>query len=121
MDDPGETPVEGSYRFEHAAPSVFRGIAGILDSSGNYYGTLRDMVVDGETNTPDFSLTHFGTALPLHTRFHAIVDGTNGDTWLEPVDATLGRSRFTAEGRLCACRLRVRLPARFGPVDTRLR
>jgi len=50
---------------------------------------------------PDFRLTHFGNALPLKTRFHAKVDGTNGDTWLEPVDATLGRSHFTAEGRLC--------------------
>jgi hypothetical protein len=100
VDDPGETPVEGSYRFEHADLSVFKGIAGILNSTGKYQGVLRDMMVDGETDTPDFRLTHFGTALPLHTQFHAHVDGTNGDTWLEPVDAILGRSHFTAEGKI---------------------
>jgi len=100
VDDPGETPAEGEYRFDHADLSVFRGIAGILNSTGKYKGVLRELVVDGETDTPDFRLTHFGTAMPLKTRFHAKVDGTNGDTWLDPVDATLGRSHFTAEGEV---------------------
>ena len=100
VDDPGETPVAGDYRFEHANLGVFKGIAGTLSSTGKYQGVLRDLVVDGETDTPDFRLTHFGTALPLHTEFHARVDGTNGDTWLQPVDATLGQSHFTAEGQI---------------------
>ncbi len=100
VDDPGETPVAGNYRFERADLSVFKGIAGILSSTGKYEGVLRDLVVDGETDTPDFRLTHFGTALPLHTEFHAHVDGTNGDTLLQPVNATLGQSHFTAEGQI---------------------
>ncbi len=100
VDDPGETPLSGSYRFEHADLSVFKGIAGILESTGRYEGVLRDLVVDGQTDTPDFRLTSFGTAMPLHTEFHAHVDGTNGDTWLEPVNATLGQSHFTAEGKV---------------------
>jgi hypothetical protein len=96
--DPGESPIGGSYKLEHADLAAFKGIAGILDSAGRYGGTLRDLAVDGETSTPDFRLTHFGNALPLNTKFHATVDGTNGDTWLNPVDATLGRSHFTATG-----------------------
>ena len=98
--DLGESPLKGDYRFEHADLAVFKGIAGILSSTGHYEGTLRDLVVDGETETPDFRLTHFGAALPLTTRFHARVDGTNGDTWLEPVDATLGHSHFTVQGSI---------------------
>jgi hypothetical protein len=98
VDDPGETPVTGDYRFEHADLGVFKGIAGILDSTGKYQGVLRNIEVDGETNTPDFRLTHFGAAIPLHTHFHAIVDGTNGDTQLQAVDAVLGRSHFVVEG-----------------------
>jgi hypothetical protein len=98
--DPGETPVAGSYRFEHANLADFKGIAGILSSTGRYQGTLRDLTVDGQTETPDFRLTHFGNALSLSTRFHAIVDGTDGDTRLEPVDATLGRSHFTTQGQI---------------------
>jgi hypothetical protein len=38
--------------------------------------------------------------MPLETTFHATVDGTNGDTWLHPVRATLGQSHFTAEGEI---------------------
>ncbi|MGB8029046.1 MAG: AsmA-like C-terminal region-containing protein [Terracidiphilus sp.] len=100
VEDPGETPVEGGYRFEHADLAVFKGIAGILNSTGKYQGVLRNLEVDGQTSTPDFRLTHFGTAMPLETTFHATVDGTNGDTWLHPVRATLGQSRFTAEGQI---------------------
>ena len=100
VEDPGESPVMGDYRFEHADLSGFKGIAGILSSTGHYQGTLRDLTVDGETDTPDFRLNHFGTALPLHTKFHAKVDGTNGDTWLEPVEATLGHSHFWAQGQI---------------------
>jgi hypothetical protein len=98
--DPGESPIAGDYRLEHADLGTFKGIAGILDSTGHYRGTLRELVVDGQADTPDFRLTHFGNAMPLATRFHARVDGTNGDTWLEPVDATLGRSHFTAQGQI---------------------
>jgi len=98
--DPGESPVSGDYRFEHADLGEFKGIAGILSSTGHYEGTLRDLTVDGETDTPDFRLKPFDNALALHTKFHAKVDGTNGDTWLEPVDATLGHSHFTAEGQI---------------------
>jgi hypothetical protein len=102
--DPGESPVSGDYRFEHADLGSFKGIGGILNSTGRYDGTLRELVVDGQTETPDFRLTHFGYAMRLTTHFHARVDGTNGDTWLEPVDATLGSSHFTAQGQIVRVR-----------------
>lgn len=98
--DPGETAIQGDYTFDHADLASFKGIAGTLSSTGKYQGTLRDLNVDGDTQTPDFSLTHFGAAMPLQTHFHAEVDATNGDTWLEPVDAVLGRSHFTAQGQV---------------------
>ena len=98
--DLGDAPLRGEYRFDHADLSGFKGIAGILSSTGHYEGTLRDLIVDGQTQTPDFRLTHFGTALPLATRFHAHVDGTNGDTQLDNVDAMLGHSHITARGEV---------------------
>jgi hypothetical protein len=98
--DPGESAITGDYTFDHADLATFRGIAGILSSTGHYQGTLRDLTVDGETETLDFRLTHFGNPLPLHTRFHAKVDATNGDTRLDAVDATLGHSHFTAKGQI---------------------
>jgi hypothetical protein len=105
-DDPGETPIRGRYIFSHADLSTFRGIAGILSSNGNFEGTLRTVAVDGDADVPDFRLTHFGNPEPLHTHFHARVDGTNGDTWLDPVDATLGSSHIVTRGQI----VRIRRP-----------
>ncbi len=98
--DPGESPVAGHYQFDHADLSDFKGISGILSSTGDYAGTLRNITVDGETHTPDFGLTRFGNTMDLRTRFHAIVDGTNGDTHLDPVNATLGHSQIVARGQV---------------------
>ena len=100
VDDPGSSAIHGDYTFNHADLSVFTGIAGLLNSTGRYQGTLRDLIVDGQTQTPDFQLTHTGHTMPLTTTFHARVDGTNGDTWLEPVDATLAGSHFSAKGQI---------------------
>ena len=96
-DDPGLSPISGEYRFDHADLGVFRKIAGILSSTGKYQGELRRIEVDGETSTPDFRMAS-GNPVPLHTRFHSIVDGTSGDTYLQPVDARLANSRLVARG-----------------------
>jgi hypothetical protein len=98
VDDPRDTPVQGQYAFSNADLGTIRGIGGTLSSTGTYEGMLSNIVVDGTTDTPNFEIARSGHAMPLHTEFHAIVDGTNGDTHLEPVKATLGRSSFTAQG-----------------------
>ena len=100
LSDPGESPVAGQYSFDRADLSDIKGIAGILSSTGSYQGTLRDITVDGETDTPDFRLSQFDNSFDLRTKFHAIVDGTDGDTWLDPVNATLGQSPVSAKGQV---------------------
>ncbi|MGA2920519.1 MAG: hypothetical protein ABSE28_05400 [Candidatus Sulfotelmatobacter sp.] len=95
---PRDTPVQGDYSFSNADLSTIKGIGGILSSTGQYSGTLDDIVVDGKTDTPDFRIATSGHPVQLHTEFHAIVDGTNGDTYLKPVNATLLHSSFTANG-----------------------
>lgn len=95
---PGDTPVNGTYTFSHADLDPLKGIGGTLSSTGQYQGTLNNITVDGETDTPNFSLDTTGNPVPLHTTFHAIVDGTNGDTHLEPVDAMLLHSHIVARG-----------------------
>ena len=100
VDDPGDSPVGGQYTFQNANLGDFKGISGTLNSIGRYQGTLRNLVVDGTTDTPNFQLTHFGSPQVLHTQFHAYVDATNGDTRLDPVNATLGQSQFTVRGEI---------------------
>jgi len=97
-DDPGETPVEGNYRFQNADLSVFRGIAGTLSSEGNYRGVLDRMDVQGTTDTPDFMVKVSGNPVHLKTQFQAVVDGTDGNTLLQPVHVQFGHSQVVAQG-----------------------
>lgn len=99
-DSPGDSPVRGEYDFSHADLNTIKGIGGTLSSTGNYSGTLNNIVVDGETDTPNFSVDSGNHPMPLHTKFHAIVDGTNGDTYLQPVDAQLLHSHIVAIGQV---------------------
>lgn len=97
-DNPRDTPLDGSYEFTHADLSSIHGIGGILASTGKFAGTLGEIAVEGVTETPDFRLDVSDHALPLHTEFRAVVDGTTGDTRLEAVKARVGRSELTASG-----------------------
>lgn len=103
-DDPGQTPVEGAYQFRDADLSVFNGIAGKLASDGRYTGVLERLDVTGTTDTPDFRLESAGNRVPLKTEFHAIVDGTTGDTLLLPVKAQLGSSSLYCRGGITGTR-----------------
>jgi hypothetical protein len=101
-DDPGQTPINGSYDFKHADLSTIHGLAGMLESRGQFGGELDQIDVRGTTRTPDFQVTGAGLPIPLETRFHVLVDGTNGDTYLKDVEATLGTSELTASGAVLA-------------------
>jgi hypothetical protein len=98
LDDPRDTPVRGTYSFSNADLSTIKGIGGTLSSTGEYSGTLSNIVVQGKTDTPDFRIAISGHPVPLHTEFHAVVDGTSGDTYLKPVNATFLHTSFTATG-----------------------
>ncbi|MEO6806242.1 MAG: AsmA-like C-terminal region-containing protein [Edaphobacter sp.] len=97
-DNPRDTPLDGSYEFTHADLSSIHGISGILSSTGKFGGTLGEIAVEGVTETPDFRLDVSEHALPLHTEFKAVVDGTTGDTRLDEVKARVGQSELTASG-----------------------
>src|ERR1700736_2907935 len=45
--DPGQTPVSGTYKFEHAYLGVFGGIDGVLTSHDNFRGTLAQVETHG--------------------------------------------------------------------------
>jgi AsmA-like C-terminal region len=97
---PRDTAIEGNYSFTHADLGTLKGIGGILSSTGEYGGTLGRIEVEGKTDTPDFRVAVSGHPVPLHTDFHAIVDGTDGDTYLQPVKARFLHSSFTAQGKV---------------------
>src|SRR5580700_156591 len=98
--NPRGTPIQGDYSFTNADLGTLKGISGTLSSTGRYQGILERIVVDGETDTPNFKIAVSGHRVPLHTDFHAIVNGTDGDTYIDPVKARVLQSSFTAKGKI---------------------
>jgi hypothetical protein len=97
-DDPGQTPLAAEYTFDKADLGVFKGISGILSSTGKFGGVLENIEVEGKTSTSDFTVTIGGHPLDLETVFSATVDGTNGNTLLHPVTAHLLNTVIVAQG-----------------------
>ncbi len=99
-DDPGSTPVSGSYNYESANLGVFEGIAGTLSSKGKFGGTLGRIETEGAVNVPDFRVSGSKHTVQLSSEFRALVDGTNGDTYLQAVKSHFERTTALASGRV---------------------
>jgi hypothetical protein len=96
--EPGESPMGGKYTFSHADLSVFHGIAGILNATGQFTGQLDSIRTLGTAVVNDFRLTSANNPIPLTAHYDALIDGNNGDTRLQPVRARLGQTDFTTSG-----------------------
>ncbi|HEY1742067.1 MAG TPA: hypothetical protein VGG18_02805 [Granulicella sp.] len=97
-EEPRSTPLDGDYSFSDADLGTIKGIGGTLSSTGHFGGEFGNITIDGTTDTPNFSIDITNHPVPLHTKFHAYVDGSTGDTTLDPVQAHLLHSDFTARG-----------------------
>jgi len=95
---PARTPLAGSYVFANANLDTISGLAGTLRSTGTFQGPIDRIQVQGKTETPDFQVDVGGKPVPLTTQFTAIVDGSDGDTYLKKVDARILESDLTASG-----------------------
>jgi hypothetical protein len=116
--DPGATPLNGKYAFNNADLNTIKGIGGILTSTGEFTGSLAEIDVNGQASIPDFTIDIGGAPMPLKTKFHTVVDGTNGNTYLKKVTATLGESAIEAAG---AIESRPGVKGRFVDLDVAIR
>jgi AsmA-like protein len=97
---PARTPVNGKYRFDEANLDTINGLAGTLKSQGEFGGPLNRIQVQGTTDTPNFQVDAGGLPVPLSTRFTAVVDGSDGDTYLKQVDARFLNTELVAKGAI---------------------
>ena len=97
-DDVGKVTVSGDYLFQQADLGVFHGIAGLLSSSGKFSGTINRIEVQGLTDMPSFTVTSSSHRVQVKTQFHAVVNGENGDTFLQQVVATFWKTTVSSEG-----------------------
>ena len=95
-DSPRDTPVSGNYSFNNADLGTITGIGGILSSSGEYGGTLDNIVVDGKTDTPDFRVA---TAVPDGAPAYGVSRHCGRNHWRHlPSTGKSENSEFVAGG-----------------------
>jgi hypothetical protein len=95
---PATTPVTGRYVFANADLNTIKGLSGVLSSDGTFGGPLNRIRVQGTTDTPEFQVDAGGSPVPLKTTFTAVVDGSDGDTILERVEAKFLDTSMVAKG-----------------------
>ncbi len=98
--DHGKMPLSGQYAFEQADLDVFSLLGGTLSSQGKFSGILESIDVRGAVNVRNFYVKSSGHPVQLATKFHAIVNGTNGDTMIEPADTQFERTSIDSEGAI---------------------
>lgn len=101
-DNPGETAIAGSYTLKRARLDVFKAIAGTLSSQGEFSGALDRIEIKGRTETPDFEVKQAGHRVRLDTEFRATVNGTNGDVFLQSVNALIDRTAIQSQASVRA-------------------
>ena len=85
--EPGASPLSGSYTFGRANLGVFHGISGILSSQGKFTGTLGGVHCDSTASIAGFRVAGGSQSVDLSTAVHADVDAVNGDTFLRDVQS----------------------------------
>jgi AsmA-like C-terminal region len=98
--EPSLTPMNGKYEYTHADLGTFPGISGYLSSKGEFEGVLDYISVQGTTQVPDFTVAAGGHSVALNTEFDAVVDGTNGNTYLKSVAAHFLRTSILIRGEI---------------------
>jgi hypothetical protein len=98
--DPGQTPVSGTYRFEHAYLGVFSGIDGVLTSHDNFHGSLAQVEAHGSVEIPDFKVRRAARSSPIETKYDSFVDALSGDVRLERVESKIAKTNVLARGSI---------------------
>jgi hypothetical protein len=75
-------------------------MAGTLSSQDRFQGILGHMESQGSIDIPDFMVTRSQHPVHLAAKFHAFIDGTNGDVQLERVTAAFLETHVLANGRI---------------------
>jgi hypothetical protein len=120
-DDPGAIPTSGEYTYNDVDLGVFRGISGTLQAKGKFSGPLARIETDGAIEVPNFHVDKSGSTVPMKVDYHAIVNGTNGETYLDPVEARFFRTTLVARGPIADETVTLDLSVPRGRIDDILR
>jgi hypothetical protein len=96
--DPRRTRVTGTFTVEHADLTIPRAIAGTLNASGNFHGSLSGLLCAGTADVPQFQV--FGSTHQVHVAasYEAAVNAMTGDAALSKILAHFNRTTVIASG-----------------------
>jgi hypothetical protein len=94
----GDIPTSGEYTYTDVDLGVFRGISGTFNAKGKFKGPLSRIETDGAIDLRNFRVDDNGTAVPMKIAYRATVDGTSGETQLDPVEVSFLRTTLIARG-----------------------
>lgn len=100
----GETPVSGKYAFQNADLGILGGIGGILSSTGEFSGLLNHIEASGHIHTPQFKVATSSHQVDLSSDFRAVVNGENGDSFLDRVTAQFLNTTISSHGSIASQR-----------------
>lgn len=97
-DGASEVPVSGEYTYTGVDLGVFKGLAGTLNAKGRFEGPLAKIRTDGAIDIAGFRVEDSGTTVPMKIAYKATVNGTNGETRLDPAEVAFLRTTLLARG-----------------------
>jgi hypothetical protein len=119
--DRGAILVSGEYTYNDVDLGVFRGISGTLQAKGKFSGPLARIETDGALEIPNFHVDKSGSTVPMKVDYRAIVNGANGETYLDRVEARFFRTTLVARGPIANETVRLDLSVPRGRIDDILR
>ena len=97
-DDPAQTPVSGWYRYLNGNLGMYKVISGTFNSQGSFDGTLNQIKVSGKVDVPKFHISGSSHTRDLAADFHAVVNATDGDVFLNGVLARFDHTALRFSG-----------------------
>ncbi len=97
---PEETPVGGSYTVQDMNLAAFKELSGTVQAQGSLDGKLGELITKGTVNVAKFHVVDTGHTRDITATYQARVDGRNGDTTLDDVQADFDHSSLQVNGTI---------------------
>jgi hypothetical protein len=100
VDAPAELPVDGNYDLSALDLSVVRGLSGTLSARGRVAGGLKQLEIDGTSETPNLALSTSARPQAYDTKYHAVLDGLTGNLRIDAATMRLNHTTMHATGTI---------------------
>lgn len=95
---PRDTFIDGNYQIDNAPLNLLPGLTGKVNVNGALRGTLGQIAIAGQAQSPDFALDVSAHSFPVTATYRALFDLTTGDVTLPELSAHFLNTTAQATG-----------------------